>query len=871
MSRAASPPPRSGGVLTTPPWRRAPWLLFRVPVVFVAIAVAMAVLGVAAASGPVFLASVRTGDLHVNAAAACPEASLSGVTSDGGFTLGNGLGLTGSPARTIVRADRAVRSAMRSRGLPSPYLVLIGQGVAISGVAGEATLFSEPGAASHVQRLSSVRGSGVWVPDDVPVFDPHIRAGAVTQVGAGSVRVAGVYRSLSQLNATASTPRYWCSWSSLFVPSVTKAPPRLLIADAATVRRLAPRDLSAYWFVPQPVSSATVPQVAALHRRVVPIAAALNREGMPIYPTATPQSVIAHADLVRRGLAGSVVPIDLAAAAVALLLMGGAGGFWVLRRGRELRLLVSRGVGPVPLAGKAILEVAPALLLGAALGWFGAIELVTTLGPARQLEPASRWQATVAVAGGVVASMVVIAAVAVAATREQRAAHRRRAWLGRIPWELGLIVGAGVVYAAARRSGATNIVRGTVYLDPLVLAFPLLALSGTLLLMGRIARVGLPTLRRLSQRAGPAVYLAVRRMTGAPAVSIGVALGVALPAGILCYTASTTASITTNLPAKVGTYIGADHALATLAGPTDPINTDGHGTVITLFATGGQLRGGQPVAALGIQPATFARFAYHGEQTTPLISKLTYHSGQPIPALLINARAGTNPRSLTLRDTTLRIHIVARAPTFPGLRNSYQSLLVLDRAALTHVDRYAGQTQEVWTTTTDLPACVTALHRHHVSTIYQLNPNTFLTSTGLLPLTWIAGYLRALAILAGLVALTGLIFALGARVRRQTAAYVLTRRMGMHSHTHRRSLLIELGALLTLGWAAGTGLAIAAAELVYRLLDLNPAEPPGPALSIPTLTILASLAATLAAAAIAASITQHFADRANPGRILRLE
>lgn len=874
----------AGGLWQLPPWRRAPRLLLGIPVVFLAVVIAVAVLAVAAASGPLFLSSTRTAELHVQAAASCPEASLPGIANPTGhaddlvhtpLSPQNGAALAGG--------DAAVRGAARAAGVLAPYLVQLG-GVAVPGVASAAsngvTLFSRPGALAHVRKLASAGGAGVWVPDDVARLH-HLRPGQYLPVlggqylstDVGRIRVAGIYRSLAKagISASASLPRYWCTWESLIVPSLEYLPPPFLISDPGTLRAVAP-DIDAHWYAPEPIGSMTVPAARAAVRATGTIPATLHREGLSRYAATTSLTgMLAQADRVQRGLRGSIVPIDLGGVVAALMLVAGAGVFWVIRRGRELRLLTSRGVGPAALAGKAVLEVAPAVLIGALVGWGGSIGLVTALGPASQLDAGAPWLALATIAVAVVAALLLIASVAVVATREA-ARHRSRRWARWVPWELALLAGAAGVYAAVRRTGATTTVLATVQINPWALAFPLLALSGAVLLLARLLRLMIPLLVRLTGRVGMAGYLAVRRIAGAPAVAIAVAVGVALPCGLLVYASSVTDTLSDNAHAKYQTYIGAEHALGTLTSHSARIDTDGHGTVVSVITADATIGDGRQVGVLGVQPASFARFAYQDGPINDLVHRLTATpAGHPVPALLVNAPAGTTVHRLTLRNSTLPVRVVARAPIFPGLRNGYRPLLVVNRAALRAADPFLSRTEEVWTTDQQLAACIHALAGHGIETRYQITQQTFLGGTGLLPVSWITGYLRALAILTGLVALTGLVFALAARVRRQTAAYILARRMGLDRRAHRRSLLIELTGVLGLGWLGGTGLAIATAALVYGLLDLDPADPPPPSLAVPIPTLAATAVVTAAALTVAAIATQRFADRARPATILRLE
>ena len=874
---------RGWTALTTPPWRRAPRLLVGQPIVFLAIVLAAAVLAVAAASGPLFLAAAGTAALHVDAAAACPESSLPSVSD-----------YTDGP--TVAADDRSVRAALRGAGLPDPYLVTFG-GLTLprtaAGNAVDVTLYGRSGALAHVRKEASAGGRGVWLPDDfarlhglhpgqilhaAPTPDPGDPVGPARI----RLRVAGIYASLttSGFVASVSLPRYWCNWSHQIVPSLETQPPPLLITDVGTARSVLP-GIDAHWFAPIGVGRMTLPQAAAAVDKRATAATALLRAGLIDSTTGRLPTMIGHSKRVRGGLRGSVVPIDVGGSIVALLLVAGAGGFWGLRRERELRLLSSRGVGPGMLAVKAVLEVAPAMLVGAAAGWAGALALVRALGPSGVVEVGAARQAALAAGGAAVVGLIVIAAIARVVTRERTNRRRGRALLRAIPWEIALVGAAIGTYQLVRRHGAVSVAAATVRLNPWVLAFPLFALAGCLLLAARLARLGTPMLVGAARRGfrglfsgdrdrGIASYLASRRISGTPIVAVALAIGTALPCGILTYSATITNVLDNNVHSKYETYVGADHALSTLASPHAAINTGGHGTVVSVLSAQTMIENGQEVAVLGVEPASFARFASRGAQLKSMLDKLNPVPHQPVPALLINGGALT-PHTLTLRNTELPIRVVGRTNIFPGLRDGYMPLLVVDRRTLASVDWYVNRVEEVWTSNRELTACLATLRRRDVEVFAEVTPRTFLGSSGLLPITWVFGYLRALAVLTGLVALSGLIFALTSRTRRRTTFYVLARRMGLTKRTHRRSLVLELTGVLGLGWIGGIGLSLGAAALVFRLLNLDRIDPPAPVFATPFTTLAITLAATMVAIGGAAMITQYFADRAHPGEIMRLD
>jgi putative ABC transport system permease protein len=177
----------------------------------------------------------------------------------------------------------------------------------------------------------------------------------------------------------------------------------------------------------------------------------------------------------------------------------------------------------------------------------------------------------------------------------------------------------------------------------------------------------------------------------------------------------------------------------------------------------------------------------------------------------------------------------------------------------------------VWTTDADNIPVRNVIGQAGYEVLDELTPTVLINSTGLLPMTWIFSYLRALAVMIGLVAIVGLVFALAARTRRRTVSYVLSRRMGLTRAAHVRSLILELTLVVGLGYAAGVGVGSAAFRLILNSLDIYPAFPPPASFEAPTST-WALTAAVWVAVILGASIAvQILADRAKPAEILRLE
>jgi putative ABC transport system permease protein len=198
-------------------------------------------------------------------------------------------------------------------------------------------------------------------------------------------------------------------------------------------------------------------------------------------------------------------------------------------------------------------------------------------------------------------------------------------------------------------------------------------------------------------------------------------------------------------------------------------------------------------------------------------------------------------------------------------------MVVVDRAALRDVDPNADRNNQVWTSTAHITAARNVIDRAGYSVLDEVTPNVVVATTGLLPLTWIFSYLRALAIMIGMVAIAGLIFALAARTRRRTVSYVLSRRMGLTKAAHLRSLVIELGIVVGLGWAAGALVGAGAYRLILSALDIYPALPPPAAFQTPFGVWGATGGAWAAVILVAAASVHLLAERARPAEILRLE
>jgi putative ABC transport system permease protein len=863
-------PQARGGVLSTSPWTRAPLLLLRRPSVFLAIVGAAVVLAIAAASGVLFLSTLGTASLQAQAAADCPESSLPSATAS----------ITGSQLAG-VRAGGTAR--FRSQGLPTPYTAEVGSSrIQDSSV----HLLNRKGALEHVRTLTPVAGAGAgaWFPD---VFANKIGARPgelVPTVSGAKIRVAGIYQDLAPSPfKLANLPRFFCTWKAQIVPTAAsdqaiaatpinyrQAP--MLLADEATVASASDGPVLLSWYAPL---STTVTPLSGYDKAQAEAQQAAGLIGaqygavvdagskLPI------KTEIAHH--ARNGVSGSVLPIDIAGIVVALMLIGGAGVFWATHRSREVRLLVAHGVGPVALGFKAVLETLLPALIGTTGGYFAALGLVRAVGPAAVFEPGTPLLGFLVAVGVLVGGLALIGVIGGLSGRE-RAIGSARSWPRFVPWELGLLAVAAWMGILIRSGSGVTVDHTIVRVSPLAFVFPILGSTAVLLLAGRLIAWLLPKIGRIAHRRGIAGYFALRRLAGSRAVVVGLIVGTALPCCLLTYGSTVTNGVSHEVDAKYRTNLGAEHVLSVYGVHDSNPATGGRGTLVAVFQAEPRLPGNHEAYVLGIDPKTFADFAFLDSGQRAAVAKLHgVPAGADVPAILVNAPAGTDASNVSIRRTTIPLDVVARSAVFPGLRNGSRPMIVVPTSALVSVDPDADRLNQWWTSDKELGSAYALMQQEGFSVLTELTSDVVIGTTGLLPVTWIFGYLRALAVLIGVVAIAGLIFALAARTRRRTVSYVLSRRMGMSKLTHVRSLVLELVLVVGFGWLAGSGVGAAAFGVIYRALDVYPALPPPMSFVLPAAT-LALTALVTAAVVLAASLATHaLAERAKPAEILRLE
>jgi putative ABC transport system permease protein len=886
--RATGPRRRTGGILLLPPWTRAPGLVWRQPMVILAVLAAAAILGCAASSAALFLSSAASASVQRGIAGACPDGSQPEATF-----------LT-TRAGQYAALNAKVTSQVAAAGLPAPTRMLYGEqpprfgnfprSSSRTGDTGMQVLYRDGALDQITPKSPRLPGSGVLITVGA-AKTLGVRPGDTIKIGGSQpVRVVGTYVDMQDEPLRPS----WCSMFRLI-----RAPaghdvalaPLALATDPATADRLLTAGsqfttVRYKWFVPQDIPHITVTKANA---ELATWAGVRDRigTGLPSDTTLVPErddnglqnrlGPITHrATLIRDGLRGPVVPIALGGSILALLLVGAAGSYWADRRMREVRLLSSRGVGPAGLAAKALLELAAPAVIGTVLGRLLASWLVGRLGPGADMDPYAPREANLAALGGLVGGLLLLAAVAGLRARNavERPVGARRSPLVLVPWELTILGFAAWSYLALRDQPGVVQVENVAQVKLLLVSFPLLFLVGTALLGVRLFASVLRPLRR--RAAGTALYLAISRITAAPAISMLLVAALSLPAAMVVYATGITSTVEYTVDAKVRLFIG---GRATLLA-SDPIKRnpaiDAVGTVVGRFTDG--RFGGTSVTVLAVDPDTFARWAFWDRRfARPSLSEDLARIAAPpqggvLPALAIRGRFQVDvvPDDEIVRvgGRDVTIHVVDRPRFFPGTHNT-NATIVVDARSLRIAPGYRAAT-EIWGN--DQAAMQAAVASQAVSRVPDpLIPSTTITQANFAGLSFAFGYLGALAALVGLVAVGGLLLYLETRQRSRVAAYAMSRRMGLSAGTHLRSLLVEMGILAGTAAVLGAALSSVAVLLVYQRLDVNVDWNPSPLLSVPLATFATIAAAAAAVTVLAALYAHRAATRTNAAEILRLD
>jgi putative ABC transport system permease protein len=897
-------------VALSAPWIRAPLLLFRYPGLLVAIGTAVLILAVAGAASPLFLSSAGNATLQRGIADTCSWEVGAKITKNApiaghAFSFSFGEGPRQSSLSRVQETDGYLRSRM-GRGLQHVGRV---EGDISSSttsatktggdptVSGPVRLYTRDGGLDHVTKVTSGRRSGVWIPDTV-ANELGLKPGdSMTFTGSlahssktAKAPVAGVYRDL--LSQPPSD--YWCAQFHLIYPLSAfenSNPPSLVMMDRPTflqlTKKLGERDATFTYDLPVQAEGLTLKEAETLSaglKSLLTDLGASNPFGGPsggfsgaARRSSTLPSLVEAADATVVSLRRSVDTISLAGRLVALAVIAASGIYWVSRRRSEVALLSSRGIGAVGIGTKVLLETIPVAAAAGAAGWALGVLLAKAVGPTNLLDPEAPAEALRQVIWTVAIGLIFLSVVAAVSSRRETegTTTRGREALARAPWELVVLAlaGASLYEVLSRGTKPVQTAAGPAKLDVLVLLFPILFVAGASGLAVRVIARLLPSLRAAGKSGSHSTFLATRRVAAAPRMALALVTATALAIGILVYAGALTRSVAATSDAKARVFIGSDVSVTVAEDIAVPSTLQDDTTRVTVIESGYLLPDQNSLNILGVDRGTFASAAFWdssfaGKPLDQLLKDLTPSAdpAAPVPVLVAGADL---PASGTLvfrgGPTRIPVKVVDVVRAFPGM-DPGRPFVVADAAELDRRD--APGFSAIWSkadAATVREALPRGIHILAFATAAEVqeNPN-------FLSLSWALGFLQSLGVMTGLIVLGGILLYLEARQRAREVSYALAKRMGLSAGAHRRSVAIELGAMLGIGAALGAILAWIAARLVYGQIDALPQIPPPPLFRTP----LALLAATALALAIAAWVgawrVQRTTEHARVAEVMRL-
>jgi putative ABC transport system permease protein len=453
---------------------------------------------------------------------------------------------------------------------------------------------------------------------------------------------------------------------------------------------------------------------------------------------------------------------------------------------------------------------------------------------------------------------------------------RLREAASRWPWEIAaLALSAASLYEILTRgTGSTPVADQPPKFDLLILLFPFLFVAGTAGLVVRWLRGRLPLLRRAGAAPGRSTwaYLSTSRLASAPRLATSLVTASALAIGILVYAGVLATSIEATANEKASLSIGSDVAVTVGSFPTVLGHPGFAWTGVQRFPDIGVSPGSDQADLLGIDPSSFAGTAYWNGRLGPsldgLVGQLSARSG-PIPVVAAGASVPAGLK-MVIGQVDVPIRVVATLRHFPGAQRG-KLTLVTSRQMLVHrVPGLEGVEShfELWAKG-DPGRILPFLRSQGFPLELTTTARTIKTTPVFLALSWTFGLLEAFGVLAGLITILGIVLYLQARQQEREVSYALARRMGLGRRVHRRSVLVELLAMLLLAFVLGALFSTAAAGLVHGRLDPIPNLSPGPFLEYPVLLFAATGAGIMLVCAFGARLVQRRADHTNVAEVMR--
>jgi hypothetical protein len=250
-------------------------------------------------------------------------------------------------------------------------------------------------------------------------------------------------------------------------------------------------------------------------------------------------------------------------------------------------------------------------------------------------------------------------------------------------------------------------------------------------------------------------------------------------------------------------------------------------------------------------------------------------SAAALPAIAVGAGGGDR-RTLWIDGKPLPLTVVARSSGFPG-QTAGEQLVVVPRDRLARAAAAAGiagdplsdATAFVWAKG-DPKRVEPELARAPYGPVYLTSVDDFLQSADLTTADRTYGYLRVVALGAGIVAVVALLLYLVARSRSQALTGAFLTRMGLRRRAQAASLALESASLVGFPAVLGAVAALLTSARLVTRVDPLPQYAPGASAVVPWTVLVVAFVVLVATAAALGALATLLARRDRIAEVLRV-
>jgi hypothetical protein len=357
---------------------------------------------------------------------------------------------------------------------------------------------------------------------------------------------------------------------------------------------------------------------------------------------------------------------------------------------------------------------------------------------------------------------------------------------------------------------------------------------------------------------------------------IAVAVAAAAGFGAFCYAATLSASLDRTTAEKAWVANGSDVQGVVDPGETVPENLPFPTALVEIDQENVTTPGGEPVDLIAGDPRDLAatlRWSGGGaDDPRPLLPRLEPDRGRRLRAI---ATPGA-PVADAIVDQGVKIPVqVVGHAALPGSTAGRPALLVSRqalraRARRDHFLEPAPQASGVIWAKGPVHVVEPALVGSTLRPAWLTTPAHILEDPSVAAARRSYRFVKLIGAAAAVLSLIALLLYLQARQRSQSIASALVRRMGLRATADAGALALEAAAIVLFAGIVGGAVATAAASPIAHHVDPLPQYAPGPAFSIPWVTLLAGLGVAVAAGAVLGAAAAAIATRADVSEALRV-